>query len=223
MVYYERIGAIIRNASPQDSKPVLSREQIEKLKNVGQVVLATIAMAGIATIAVTMPNALGALTLFNKKRSPNREFTKKERDRQIAKTYYYLKQSGYIRMRRTKGDFKLLLTRLGRKLLRKLNFKTLIIKRDKQWDGKWWQVAADIPTKKHKAGADMMRQKLKDLGLFSLQRTLWFYPFDPRDEIEFITNHYGIGRFVTVMEVSRLDKDDERRMRIFFRHKKVLW
>lgn len=222
MVYYEKIGAIVRAASPEDLKPVLSEKQIEKLTTVGHVILATIATAGLITIAATMPNALGALSLLHKKRYPHRKFTKQQRDRKTTDTFYYLKRSGYIKMKRTKGDFKILLTSLGRKRLKKLNFETLSVPRPPSWDGKWWQIAADIPTKTHKYGADLLRQKFKDMNMFPLQRTLWFYPFDPRSEVEFIANRFNIGRFVTVMEINRLDKDDEKRMLDFFHHQKVL-
>ena len=82
--------------------------------------------------------------------------------------------------------------------------------------------AADIPTKNYRRGADMLRRKLKELGFFSLQRTLWFYPFDPRKELEYVVNSFGIANFVTLMEVSRLDRDDEEIMKKFFRVSKIL-
>lgn len=60
------------------------------------------------------------------------------------------------------------------------------------------------------------------MGFFPLQRTLWFYPYDPRSEVEFIITYYGIERFVTVMEIYRLDKDDESKMLSHFKELKIL-
>ena len=68
----------------------------------------------------------------------------------------------------------------------------------------------------------IMLNKLKDMGFYPLQRTLWFYPFDPRKELESVLRRYDIGRFVTVMEVNRLDKSDEKIMKKYFRSQKII-
>jgi hypothetical protein len=77
-------------------------------------------------------------------------------------------------------------------------------------------VAADIPTKDHRQGADLLRRKLKQMGFYPLQRSLWFYPFDPRPEIEFICREFGVANFVTVMEINRLDVQDEKLLKKHF-------
>ena len=83
-------------------------------------------------------------------------------------------------------------------------------------------MAADIPTKEHKTAADALRRKLKEMNFYSLQRTLWFYPHDPRLEIDWIVRIYHIERFVTIMEISRLDLDDAEKMVKFFRKQKII-
>ena len=128
-----------------------------------------------------------------------------------------MRDSGLIKFRGEGGDFKLKLTNKARKFLEKLNFRTIQVGKQKTWDKKWWLIVADIPTKEHRLGADQFRKKLKDMGFYFLQRTVWFYPFDPRKEIQFISETYGIQKFITVMEVSRLDVEDERRMKQFFK------
>jgi hypothetical protein len=60
------------------------------------------------------------------------------------------------------------------------------------------------------------------MGFYPLQRTLWLYPFDPREEIRFVVEHFGISQFVTVLEISRMDKEDESRMKDFFKASGVL-
>lgn len=60
------------------------------------------------------------------------------------------------------------------------------------------------------------------MKFYPLQRTLWLYPYDPRLEIEFLIQHYGIERFVTVMEVNRLDRDDERVLKAYFENAGII-
>lgn len=216
-----RIKDIINEAIPNDRLPKFTPEQIEKLKTAGGITLAIIGVAGVITLSAIAPNIFWAIDKIFFKKS-KRHYTKKEKARRISRTFYYLKGHGHIRMKPTGRDFIISLTKLGRKKLEKMNFETLGIEKPNSWDRKWWGVAADIPTEDYKWAADLFRKKLKELKFFHLQRTLWFYPYDPRKEIEFITQHFGIARFVTVMEVDRLDQDDESRMKKFFEDEGIL-
>lgn len=217
-----KIGTVVRQSLPLEKKPLLTPQQIEKLRTAGGIALGIIGVAGIVALSAVAPNMFYAFDKLFSRKYRGRKFTRKEKERKIAKTFYYLKESGYIRMRPTGKDFKIFLTELGRKKLEKMNLETLVVKRLSSWDGKWWQVAADIPTEEYKWAADLFRQKLKDIKFFPLQRTLWFYPYDPRREVEYIIRYYGIESFVTVMEINRLDKDDERKMKFFFKQEGVL-
>lgn len=223
MIRYEKIGAIIRKSTPPEKRPRFTEEQIEQFKTVSAVVLGLVGIAGIIALSAVAPNAFIAIDkLFLKKRYPNQQFSKKEKDRKVTDVFYYLKRTGKIKMKWTGQDIIVSLTKRGRRGIQKLQFGALQVPKPKSWDDTWWQVAADVPTKKYKIGADLFRRKIKDMKFFPLQRTLWFYPFDPREEIEFISDRYGISRFVTVMQVCRLDKQDETLIKEFFRKEKIL-
>lgn len=194
----------------------LNKRQLEHLKTASQVVLAVVATTGIIALAIAAPNALKVLHSVSKLRKKYKNLGFDEKQNKLQDTFYYLRRSGLIRFRGEKSGLHLILTEKGKKFLEKLGFKTLQVKKPKIWDKKWWVVAADIPTKPHRQGADKLRQKLKDMGFCFLQRTLWFYPYDPRKEIAFIAQTYGVEKFITIMEVNRLDREDEQRLKIFF-------
>src|SRR3989344_350068 len=193
----------------------LPREQVDKLKNYSDILLGILMVGGILTMTVLAPNALQALELFEK-RGEKRNLTHKEKRRKVLKSFYYLKNQGDVKFIPKGDDFEVILTQKGKKKIKRLNFETLSIQRDKQWDGKFWQVAADIPTK-YKLGADAFRDKLKLMNFYSLQRTLWFYPFNPRIEIEFVARTYGIDPFVTVMKIDELDISDKKLLVGYFK------
>lgn len=219
MQQYQKIASLIQISTPKQKKPVFTPEQIAKLKTVSEMILSVIAVAGIVSLAVVAPNIFSALGNFS---GQGKKYSKVQKDRQIAKSFYYLKRTGLIRIKPTASEILLSVTKLGRKRAEKINIDYIQIKKNKRWDGKWWQVAADIPTKSYRACADALRSKLKQLNFYPLQRTLWFYPFDPRIEIEFLANHFRIGNFVTVMEINRLDKQDESKLKDFFNEKKII-
>jgi DNA-binding transcriptional regulator PaaX len=216
---YKKVSAVLNQSAIKSSEPWLTEMQTEKLKSIAAVALAVIYVAGIAGLAIVAPNVLIALdkAVFIK-----RKLSRKEKIKKTAQVFYYLKKHSYIEFKDRHNSNEISITDSGKKLLLKSSFASLQIPKVKKWDCKWWQVAADIPTKEYRSAANMLRKKLKSMGFFTLQRTLWYYPFDPRKQIELIINYYGIGQFVTVMEVSRMDIDDEQKLKSFFKKIKVL-
>ncbi len=192
----------------------LSEEQLATLKRTAEVALAVIAVIGIATLVVAAPNVLGAIDkLFIKKH--RRRLRTSELREKTSQAFYYLKRSGLIRLKKDGRDWRVLLTSLGTKKINKIFSDVRRIPKPKKWNKKWWLVAADIPTKNYRQGADLLRRKLKELGFCPLQRTLWLFPYDPRIEIQFLSDLYHISQFVTVMEVNRLDKNDEQKAKLY--------
>jgi DNA-binding transcriptional regulator PaaX len=134
----------------------------------------------------------------------------------MERAFYYLRDSGLVKFHGESSNLKISLTEKAKKFLVKVGFRTASVNKPKVWDKKWWLVAADIPTKEHRLGADQFRAKLKNMNFYFLQKSLWIYPYDPRKEIKFIAETYGIERFITVMEINRLDVEDESKAKQFF-------
>lgn len=215
-----QIGTTLRKMDPaKDPVFELSPDQIGLIGDASKVILAVIASAGLITLAAVAPNILSAVGKLYKLKG--KKLSKREKEIKAARAFYYLKNSGLIKFKTDKNEVKLFLSSLGKKKLKQISFQALQIIKPKKWDGKWWQVAADIPTKGYRQAADALRSKLKQMGFFSLQRTLWFYPYDPRKQLEVVLNHYNIGKFVTVMEISRMDVQDEKILKNYFNLNRV--
>ncbi|MDR3642512.1 MAG: hypothetical protein P4L74_02680 [Candidatus Doudnabacteria bacterium] len=213
------ISRDIASGSPL-KKEMLSRADLETLKKASEVALAVIAVAGVVAISAVAPNLLIALDSLFRRRGY--KYSKAEKERKAARTFYYLKKTGLIDIREDGSKLKVFLTKLGKRKAEKLNLNFCQIPKPHGWDGKWWLVAADIPTKLYRRQADMLRRKIKELGFYPLQRTLWLYPFNPIKEIGFITEYFGIGQFVTVMEISRLDLQDEETVKEHYKKLGIL-
>lgn len=214
------LASAFRRAAPKPAFQI-SEGQMEKLKTFNNVLLGILAGAGILTMMVLAPNALQALDIFQKNHR-RRPLGRRERERKVIRSFYYLRVKGQIAFRQKGEDYEVILTKKGKRQIKQLNFETLAISKPAHWDGKWWQVAADIPTKHYRRGADALRSKLKQMGFYPLQRTLWFYPYDPRLELEFIAQTYGIHPFVTTMKIAELDESDERVIRAYFKKQAII-
>lgn len=216
------LGTLVKRAIPIKQPLIkLSQVQMETLRTTAEVALAIIVAAGAITIAVAAPNLSQAIDkLFS--RHKKRKLPAPEKQKKTIQAFYYLKRSGLIKFKPRGKDLIVYMTDLGKIKYKKIQDDIRSIPKPKTWNGKWWLAAADIPTKQYRQGADLLRNKLKELKFYPLQRTLWIYPHDPKVELQFLINRYGISQFVTLMEISRLDQDDEQKIREFFKARNIL-
>lgn len=206
----------------EPAKPLLSAEAVQDLKKIGEIALVLVAMAGATAITVVAPSIWGVVAAGHKVYKMSKRATPKGA-RSVSQAIYYLKKHGFVHIESTGlGDYIISLTNKGKSRVNKIEFDSLRIPAARIWDKFWWCVAGDIPTKEHRAGADLLRRKLKHMGFASLQRSMWFYPFDPRKEVNTITEAYHIGKYVTVMQVSHIDQDDEKILKQHFKKLRIL-
>ena len=74
-----------------------------------------------------------------------------------------------------------------------LQIDALKINRPKKWDGKYRIIIFDIAQLK-KFYREALRGKLKELGFYPLQKSVWIHPFDCRDEIEVLREFFGLDQ-----------------------------
>ena len=89
------------------------------------------------------------------------------------------------------------------------------ISRPKKWDGLWRLIIFDIP-ESHKQGRDALNKSLKNLSLYPLQRSVFIYPFQCQNEIDFICDFLDIEQFVDYLIVKDIGKDREEEMKTLF-------
>lgn len=130
---------------------------------------------------------------------------KKER---IYSAFWRLKKAGCIIIERRGKQIYLKLTRKGKKMAGWLQIDALKIKRPKKWDGKWRIVIFDISQLK-KIFRELFRGKLKELGFYPLQKSVWIIPFECRDEIEVLRNFFGLTqkevRLIVAEDIESVD------------------
>ncbi|MBU3925862.1 CRISPR-associated endonuclease Cas2 [Patescibacteria group bacterium] len=106
------------------------------------------------------------------------------------------------------GSIEVVLTEKGKKHALKFNFEEIKIKEPAVWDNKWRLVFYDIPEKKKKA-REALREKLKKLGFYELQKSVFVHPFKCKDEIDFIIECFEIRNFVRYGEIENLSNESE--------------
>ncbi len=135
----------------------------------------------------------------------------KNQDRQgryrIRKTFERLRQERLIEMNETSdGKTKIILTEEGKKKVLEYRFEDIKIEPMKKWDKKWRMVIFDIP-EHHKKARNALRDKLRELEFYQLQKSVWIHPYECRDEINFIIEFFNISSYVRMAEVNHFDGD----------------
>ncbi len=111
-----------------------------------------------------------------------------------------LQLNGFIKIIKQANDVeKLYLNSEGKKRWLRYQLHNLKLKKSKRWDKKWRIVLFDIPEPQKKV-RDALRRKLKNLGFFEFQKSVFIYPFPCKDEVNFISNFFNIEDNVFYLE-----------------------
>lgn len=107
-------------------------------------------------------------------------------------------------------ETKIVLTERGK--LRAVQFKIdeIEIKKPRKWDGKWRLVIFDIPEKFKKA-RNALRLKLKNLGFIKLQKSVFVFPYECQDEIDFLVEFFRIRSYTRYIRVEHITNEAELR------------
>jgi DNA-binding transcriptional regulator PaaX len=176
------------------------RQKIRRTK-VQQAVLATIAMAGVISIAVVAPNTLHLLKpLITDKKSLS------DRTRSTRSAFSRLLKAGYIRLEPTPKGRMVRLTAKGLQALAPFSRPGVKLKKPKKWDGKWRILTFDIKEAR-RSTRDNMRRMLMHIGFFPLQRSVWVYPYDCEDIIILLKADFKIGKDVIYIIADHIEND----------------
>ena len=133
---------------------------------------------------------------------------KKYKPRKLTDAFKRLQKRGCIEIEVIRNQIYIRLTKEGRKLAGWMQIDALKIKRPKKWDGNWRLVIFDISQMK-KSHREALRGKLKQLGFYPLQKSVWIHPFECRDEIELLRDFFGLSEKEMRLIVARdIGKDD---------------
>lgn len=134
--------------------------------------------------------------------------------KKISNVFSRLRREGCIKIEKRGHQIYISLTEKGKKKAGWLQIDSLKIKRPKKWDGKWRIVIFDISQLK-KIYREALRGKLKELGFYPLQKSVWVYPFDCCDEIEVLKEFFGLSKEEIRLIVAESIGDDSKLRKIF--------
>lgn len=125
--------------------------------------------------------------------------------RRIQEAILRLNKKKLIELIERGDEIYIKITEGGNKLLKRFDYDDLELPHSKKWDKRWRLVIFDIPDKKKKE-RNAFSEKLKDSGFYPLQESVFIYPHDCQNEIDFISNFLSIDTHVNYFVIESVAK-----------------
>lgn len=179
-------------------KDLYSRRKVA-VRGLTKGVLMTLAAGAAIGVALTFPG-LGIIYRQYKKSQ-----WEKAKNRGILRaTIKRLERQELVSWVEVNGELRLTLTDKGRKRVLQYNIDTLKVDDTKRWDGLWRVIIFDIPEGK-KVAREMFREKLRELGLSQLQKSVFICRFECKNEVDFLAHAFEVRdyiRYILAKEIS---------------------
>lgn len=160
------------------------------------------AMTGL--VLVSPASAAKVVLEFVKEHNKNKT-NQKLTSIQVSRAIYDLKKRNVIQFKKEGDRTILILTEKGKKKKLGFDLRNMKPQRPLEWDGKWRMIMFDIPEAK-KDAREAFRGKLKAMGFMQFQKSVWTYPYKCEDEIDFISEHFGIAEYIHLL-TAKIDDD----------------
>lgn len=167
-------------------------------QEVAKNVLIGLGVVGIVVVAVVAPGLVKAIPSLSKVDFPriNRELKR-------------LKDRGLVEIiKRRSGLVSVKLTKAGRDKIKTYQVDSLVINKQVNWDKKWRIIIFDVPVQKN-SSRERLRKKMKRLGFFSLQKSVYVHAYPCFEVVEFLRNYLGIKAEVEYIEADKLESQDK--------------
>lgn len=124
---------------------------------------------------------------------------------QINNSLAYLKRKKFIAFEFKQNKLKVLVSKLGRRHLAKQSINEIEIK-PISWDNRWRLVTFDIP-ESYKSARQTFRRKLRQLGFFHFQRSVFILPYPCSLELGELAELLNIREYVHTLTCDRFPDD----------------
>lgn len=171
-----------------------------KRKKVGEIVLRTVAAAGLLSVALVAPNALKAmqsLGLLPHRRQ--KEVIRRAQSRLVVQGLLARNAHGYLRLT-DKGQEEM-------EYLEHNNFEKWRAQNiPRRWDKKWRILIFDIKEEQRMV-RDYIRNKLESIGFRRIQDSVFVFPYDCEDLIALLKADFKVGHDLIYIIADAIEND----------------
>jgi len=168
--------------------------------------LKIIGLAGFTGTVIVAPNATAAVGKLLESVMKPLDIPERER------IYRNLKRQGLVQIDKAENDsYRLTITPAGAHRLTSETLDEIEVPKMKKWDGRWRLTCYDIPAGKN-VERRALAKHLQRMGFTMLQKSMWVHPHECIEQVGQITDSLGISRYVSVVEVVKLDEYSTKKL-----------
>jgi len=110
------------------------------------------------------------------------------------------------------GSVEIVISEKGKRKVLEFDIDNIKISKPMRWDKRWRMVMFDIPEKRRSA-RNVLREKLKEIGFKEIQKSVFVYPYQCLDEINFVVEYFQMRRYVRYGEIISLTNEEELKLK----------
>ncbi|MFZ2832052.1 MAG: hypothetical protein WAZ40_02775 [Minisyncoccia bacterium] len=163
-------------------------------------ILKGLAMGGFIVVCLAMPNLVQVVDLFKPRNSRDRY--------RVKQAIRGLEKKNMVRIMNRNGHEVVEITKEGKKKVLDYDFDEIRLNARQKWDGKWRMVMFDIPETR-KSARDTVSSKVKEIGMYPIQKSVFVFPHPCKDEIDFVGEMTGVRKNIIYIEATHIDGDEK--------------
>jgi len=191
--YFKDIARTL--ARQKFEKKYAEAEEILKLVGAGVFLAASLVAPGLSRLA-------GSL-IYN---SQEKEAWKRFNLPYLKRTLNRLERQKLVTTRIENGQQIVEITEVGKRRILRLALNETTIKKPASWDGYWRLVSYDIP-KQLTPQREVLAEYLKVWGFYPFHQSVYLHAYPCEKQIEFLREYLGIGRYVRILKVAKIEND----------------
>ncbi|EKD91167.1 MAG: hypothetical protein ACD_30C00040G0012 [uncultured bacterium] len=171
---------------------------MENKKEVAKNILMALGILGIIPMVMLAPGLAKILPLLQKIDTAR-----------INQELKRLHKRGLVEIIKHKnGITSIKLTKKGKEKLKRYEIDNLKTEKPTKWDKKWRIIIFDISIKKNFA-RDLLRRRMKKLGFYKLQSSVFVHPYPCYEIVIFIREYFDVNDEVKYIEAEKIENDDK--------------
>jgi|SRR3989344_360769 len=179
---------------------------VSKIGALQEAILRELATVGDATVAF-LASGMSTRAMFRN----YRKLQKSRVSQRIRHSISALKNRRLVNIKEKNGETYITLTEDGKARLLKYKFENMRLIPNSKWDGRWHVAMFDIP-EKHGKARRALSYKIREMGAFHIQKSVFIYPFPWRDEIDFVSEFFQVSQYVRYIEAVNVEGANELRL-----------
>lgn len=186
------------------SQDINTRKNTQKYASVKQI-LSILGTGATLSAALLAPKSVPVIKKFIQG-EPEWDTWKHYNISYLRRTLTHLHKQAFVEIIHENNRDYIRLTQNGIRKILKFSIDTLSIKTPTHWDGKWRLVLYDVPRQKKNLG-DTIRRTIVNFGFLAIQKSVYIYPYQCFDQVEYIRQYYGLTDCIQYMVVEHIEYD----------------